>query len=429
MRLLYLLLSYLLAPFVVLILVWKGLGNRDYWERFEERFGFGRSRTRHPAVWLHAVSVGEVMAASSLIRALRGEFPDLPVVVTTVTPTGARRVADLFGEEVVHSYVPYDTPGSVSRFFDRFRPRLAIIMETELWPNLYDECGRRGVPLVLANARISPRSIGKYRRFVGLFREVLSHGVIAAQSERDADRFRWLGAEPERVHLVGNLKFDFEMPAEVVAEGRRFRARHAGGRPVWVAASTHEGEEEQVLAAHREVLASVPDVLLILVPRHPQRADAVVTLLAREGLRHARRSHAVSCDPGTQVFLGDTLGELNMFYASADLAFVGGSLVPVGGHNLLEPAALGVPILTGPYCFNAEDVADMFLEAGAARSVTGPGDLAREVLACLSDPGACGERGALGRRIVAANRGALERLLRLLRPLLERRPATPPASR
>ena len=235
MRAFYLFLSYVLAPLVVPILVWKALRNPDYLDRWEERFGFGRTRTRRRAIWIHAVSVGEVVAASPMVKDLRQRFPDVPVVMTTVTPTGAQRVSGLFGDEVIHSYVPYDMPGAVRRFFDRFRPRLAIIMETELWPNLYDECGRRKVPLVMANARVSPRSMKHYRRFVSLFKETLSHGIVlAAQSQRDAERFLLLGADPGRTHVVGNIKFDIGLPDSVIAEGRELRAKQAADRPVWI---------------------------------------------------------------------------------------------------------------------------------------------------------------------------------------------------
>jgi 3-deoxy-D-manno-octulosonic-acid transferase len=418
-RLFYLALSYVLAPFVVLIIVWKGLRNRAYWERVEERFGFGRSRTDRRAIWIHAVSVGEVTAASSMVRELLNRYPHLPVVMTTVTPTGARRVQDLFGDQVIHSYIPYDMPGAVVRFFDRFNPRLAVIMETELWPNLYNECGRRRVPLVLANARVSPRSVYKYRRFVSLFSETLSHGiVIAAQSRRDADRFRWIGAPPERTHVVGNIKFDLELPVDQVDRGRQFREEQLAGRPVWIAASTHEGEEEQVLEAHRLVRESLPEALLILVPRHPERFQAVAGLLGRRRLSFVRRGSGEAATPETEVFLGDTLGELTLFYAAADAAFVGGSLVPIGGHNALEPAALGLPIMTGPYTFNAEDIAEMLQDAGAAVQVEDTPSLAEAATRLLSDPALRKERGDAGRRIVAENRGALERLMGLLEPLL-----------
>ena len=420
MRAFYLFLSYVLAPLVVPILVWKAMRNPAYLDRWEERFGFGRSHTERRSIWIHAVSVGEVVAASTMVRRLREAYPDVPVLISTVTPTGAQRVADLFGEEVIHSYIPYDMPGAVKRFFDRFKPRLAIIMETEIWPNLYHECGRRGVPLVLANARVSPRSVGKYRRFVSLFAETLSHGIVlAAQSERDAERFRLIGASPARTHVVGNIKFDVELPAEVIDAGRRFRAENAPGRPVWIAASTHEGEEEVAVAAHLALRHRFPGLLLILVPRHPQRFDSVAATVDRSGLKYVRRSSGAPCTTETDVFLGDTLGELSIFYAAADVAFVGGSLVRVGGHNLLEPAAVALPIVTGPHNFNAEDIAEMFGSAGALRIVEDQQSLEREIADCLASPESSRRRGMAGRTILDENRGALDRLLKLVMPLLD----------
>ncbi|MGB5210356.1 MAG: lipid IV(A) 3-deoxy-D-manno-octulosonic acid transferase [Gammaproteobacteria bacterium] len=420
MRLLYLVLSYILAPSVIFILLWKGMTNRAYFERFEERFGFGRSRTDRPSIWIHAVSVGEVVSASPMVWEFRRKYPDLPVVMSTVTPTGGERVAALFGDDVIHSYIPYDTPGAVSRFFDRFNPRLAIIMETELWPNLFAECGAREVPLVMANARISPRSVNKYKRFVGLFRETLAFGIlIAAQSQRDAERFLELGAAPERTHAIGNLKFDFDLPAGIRQRGQALRREIAGARPVWVAASTHEGEEEQILAAHRQILEHEKDALLILVPRHRERFETVAELLRQSGMCFERRSSQGTCGSAYSVFLGDTLGELLTFYSAADVAFVAGSLEPVGGHNLLEPAALGIPVLTGPHNFNAEDVVLKLTEGGAAKVISGSENLAREVIPFLTDPALRAAWGSRGQQIVSDNRGALRRLLDMVEPLLD----------
>ncbi len=417
-RFAYVLLSYVLAPFVAAFLIIRGLRNPAYLERFGERFGFSRNRLES-CIWVHAVSVGEVQAASGLVRALRERYPELPLVMTTVTPTGAQRVNSLFGDNVIHVYAPYDLPGAVRRFFDRLSPRLAIIIETELWPNLYHECGRRRVPLVLASARISPRSVTKYRRFVGLFREALSHGiVIAAQGESDAERFRSLGANPARTHTTGNIKFDMAPTVDVREQGDALRAEHAAGRPVWVAGSTHEGEEALVLDAHASLRGTVPDALLMLVPRHPERFASVAALARDRGYRVVTRSSGAVCDAQTDVFLVDTLGELMAMYAAADIAFVGGSLVPIGGHNLLEPAALGKPILTGPYTFNAEDIAALFIDQGAAERVATAGQLADRLGVLFADAEAARRMGERGREVVSQNRGALARLLELIDPLV-----------
>ena len=418
---LYVFITRLALPFVALLLAWKALGNPAYRERFGERFGFGRANLRRPGIWVHAVSVGEVVAASSLIEALLRRHPGLPIVVTTVTPTGARQVRDLFGERVLHSYAPYDSPGSVRRFFRRMQPRLAIIMETELWPNLYAECGARGVPLVLANARISPRSVDRYRRFSGLFGAALSHGiVVAAQSEQDAERFRLIGANPEHTEVTGNLKADLAFPAGLIESGQALRHEHAPDRPVWVAASTHEGEEAAALDAHAQLRQRLPDALLLLVPRHPDRFDGVAELLMRRELRFGRRSRGEVPAPGDAVYLVDTLGELPMFYAAADVAFVGGSLVPIGGHNLLEPAALSLPVVAGPHNFNAEEIADMLKRAGGLEIVGDATQLGAAVLRLLEDPVMRSERGAAACSAAADSGGALEKLLRLLEPLLAR---------
>jgi 3-deoxy-D-manno-octulosonic-acid transferase len=415
----YILISYLVAPAVALLLFWKGVRNRAYWERFEERFGFGRSGFDRPGIWVHAVSVGEVVAASSLIAALRSSYPQYPIVVTTATPTGAQRVRDLFGDDVLHSYAPYDMLGSVRRFFARMQPRLVIVMETELWPTIFSECGERGVPLVLANARISPRSVARYRRLVALFRHALSHGMlIAAQSEQDAERFLSLGANPESTVVTGNLKADLEFPEGMIERGREFRQRHTAVRPVWVAASTHAGEEEAALAAHELVRARLPDALLIIVPRHPDRFNGVADMLGSRGIEFQRRSLGQSPLPNDAVFLADSLGELPMYYAAADVAFVGGSLVPIGGHNLLEPAALALPVITGPYNFNSEDIAGTLLETGGLQIVMDGPALGDAVTALLSDPELRRERGEHARKMVIHSGGALEKLLELLDPLL-----------
>jgi 3-deoxy-D-manno-octulosonic-acid transferase len=370
---------------------------------------------------VHAVSVGEVQAAASLVLALRRRYPDVPLVVTTVTPTGAQRARALFGDAVQVRYIPYDLPGSVRRFFNRVRPRVAVILETELWPNLYHFCGQRKVPLVLASARISPRSVGRYRLLASLFRETLSHGiVIAAQGEGDAERFRSIGANPARTHVTGNIKFDLALPDDIRAQGAALRERYAPGeRLVWVAGSTHDGEEAAMILVQRRLRAAGLDVLLVLVPRHPGRFQDVAALLRQAGVPFVRRSTDEPVRADTEVLLVDTLGELVAFYAAADLAFVGGSLVPVGGHNLLEPAALALATLSGPQVFNAQDIAGLLVDEGAVELVADADALGEAVLRLLSDPAERRRRGEAGLRVVERNRGALERLLDLLRPVID----------
>ena len=419
MRFAYALVTYLLMPVYAAYWFARGLGNSSYRDRFGQRFGFGYPLMTGGSIWIHAVSVGEVQAAVPLIKSLKNQFPDRRLLVTTVTPTGAARVAALFGDSVQHCYIPFETPYAVTRFFNSVQPDIALILETEIWPNLYHECGQREVPLILVSARISPNSLDTYRRFLPLFRETLSYGiVIAAQSETDAERFRALGAAPERTKVTGNIKFDIELPQDLMERGDAFRRENFEGRPVWVAASTHDREEEQVLDAHEQLSKRFPDALLILVPRHPERFAAVRSLLHKKGLNVVARTEGVPCTSATEVYLGDTMGDVPLFYAAANVAFVGGSLVPIGGHNLLEPAALGRPVVTGPHLFHTQDIAAKFEKLGASIAVNNASQLATAVADLFADEATATDIGNRGRELVQQNRGALERLLKLLEPLL-----------
>lgn len=417
MRLLYLCLGYGLVPILLAAALGRGLRDRRQVEGLGERLGFGPAR---PAggIWVHAVSVGEVQAAAGLVRELRRRVPALPLTLTTATATGRARARALFGKAVDVRYLPYDLPGAVRRFLARTQPRLGVVLETELWPNLYRACRRAGVPLVLANARVSQRSVRRYRWLGRLVPETLAGVEIAAQSDADAARFAALGAERGRIHVVGNLKFDVEPAAGIGQRGRELRATLGGARPVWVAGSTHEGEEEVVLDAQARLAAKLPRALLVLAPRHPPRFEAVAALLRRRRVDFVTRSSGAPVAASTQVLLLDTLGELVLFYAAADAAFVGGSLVPIGGHNLLEPAALGRPVLTGPHTHNAAEVARVLIEARAAQVVRDAGGLAECLAQLLGDEAARTESGARGRAAVDANTGALGRLLGLLAPRL-----------
>lgn len=418
MRILYNLLTYvLLIPYTIYWLL-RALVNDSYRHRLAQRFGFAYQRLE-PSLWVHAVSVGEVVAAAPLIRALLERYPQHPLLLTTVTPTGAARAQSLFGDAIAHAYIPFETPDAVNRFFRRAQPKIAMIMETEIWPNLYHGCGTRRIPLVLVSARISPRSVNSYRKLLPLFRETLSHGiVIAAQSEADAERFISLGASEQRTRVTGNIKFDTELPPDLLARGQALRRKVMGERPVWIAASTHDGEEELVLQAHRQLLAKHPNLLLILVPRHPQRFPAVRSLIEKSEFEYVARTSGDVCKASTSVYFGDTMGEVTLFYAASDIAFVAGSLTPIGGHNMLEPAALGVPVLTGPYVFNAQEIADRFVAEEACRMVQDTDGLVAEVDRLLRHPNEARALGENGRQILEKNRGALLRLLRLIEPLI-----------
>lgn len=418
MRIVYSLLTYPLQIPVAVYWLFRGLVNRSYRDRIGQRFGIGYPKLEN-CIWIHAVSVGEVQAAVPLIRKIAKRFPNRRLLISTVTPTGAARVEAVFGDTVTHCYIPFEMPLAVNRFFASLNPDLALIMETEIWPNLYRGCGVRDIPLILVSARISPNSLTGYRRFLPLFRETLSHGIIiAAQSKADADRFRTLGASSVRTWVTGNIKFDIQLPTNLVADGRRIREDLFGDRPVWIAASTHEHEEELVLKAHRILIEQQPDLLLLLVPRHPERFKDVRNLLNQQRVKFIARTDGQACNPMTKVFVVDTMGELPLFYAASDVAFVGGSLVPVGGHNLLEPAALGLPVISGPHVFNAEEIAGMFVEHGAARMVNDANELAAVVSELITDNELAAEMGNQGREIVLRNRGAIERLFALLEPLI-----------
>jgi 3-deoxy-D-manno-octulosonic-acid transferase len=424
MRFVYSLLTYPAALAAFAVVLWRAVKDRSYRLNLGERFGFGRA-VNDDSLWVHAVSLGEVSAAAALVRALRRRHPPRPLVLTTATPTGRARAQALFGDVDVR-FAPYDTPDSVARFLDRIRPRSVVIMETELWPNLFHACARRGIRVVLASARLSPRSVTRYRRLGGLFRGIFSGDVmVAAQSYEDAARFLAIGAHPGSIQVVGNAKFDIEVGADAAARGAQLRGASFGTRPVWIAGSTHAGEEDQVLDAHALVCDRYPDALLVLAPRHPGRFDNVADLIGRRGISFVRRSSGAPVPADARVLLLDSVGELVDFYAAADMAFVGGSLVPVGGHNLLEPASLGLPVLTGPSQDNGKETAAMLLRLGVAREVSDAGGLAAAVLTLFADPQERRRIGERGRAVVEANRGSVARLLALIEPEMPMPAASP----
>lgn len=415
MRRLYTLLLYLLIPAVLLRLAWRGFQLPGYWRRIPERFGFITPPTLPPGayiVWLHAVSVGEAQAAVPLVQKLIARDARLRIVLTTMTPTGAAHVRDKLGDDVTHYYVPYDLPGAVRRFLSRVRPRMAIIMETELWPNIFHCCAARATPLILANARLSERSARRYAHVHSLISATLNQvTAIAAQSAPDAERLIDLGAPRERVRVTGSIKFDIKLPASLHEQAAVLRRSLGTERALWIAASTREGEEELILDAFDAVKQALPHSLLVLVPRHPERFAKIAALCRKRDLRTVLRSEGRACDERTDVFIGDSMGELPLFYAASDVAFVGGSLVPAGGHNLIEPAALGLPLITGPYMFNFTEVSRLLREAGAVTEITNANDLGAAVVRHLQDANLRHAAGERGRRLVEQNRGALHKLV------------------
>ncbi|MGH8125203.1 MAG: lipid IV(A) 3-deoxy-D-manno-octulosonic acid transferase [Rhodanobacteraceae bacterium] len=414
LRFLYTVAMYIATPVIVWRLIVRGVRYHGYFRRWRERFGRFPDPGLQDSIWVHAVSVGEVNAALPLIEALRRRYAPRPMVVTTVTPTGSERIRKVFGGEVFHVYLPYDLPRAVEHFLDRVRPTLAVVMETEIWPNLFHQCGRRGILLTMVNARLSERSLRSYKPIRPLVREALENvALIAAQSHADAHRYRTLGAVAARVHVSGNLKFDSSLPKDVRKLGEELRRQWGEMRPVWIAASTHEREELAAFEAHLKVLARMPDALLLIAARHPERFRLVEHAARNLGFAFATDS-AGDAGPETQCLVIDAMGAMMRYFAACDLAFVAGSLVPIGGHNVLEPAALSKPVLVGPHTFNFEEITRTMVDAGGARRVASAHELGAAVLELLRDPVERARMGAAAYRVYAGERGAVRRTMLLL---------------
>ena len=430
-RALYSWLLRLAFPYVCLRVFWRGLRNRDYWRRIPERFGFIPSLGGARVIWVHAVSVGEVRAAAALVQTLCERYSDHRIVLTAMTPTGSATARSLFGDRVTHCYVPYDYPSVVNRFLDRTRPALVLILEKELWPNLVHFSRARGIPVCVVNAQLSEKSLRGWRRLGTLATTTFDQiTAYAAQTDADARRLITAGARPEAMQVVGSIKFDLTLPADLPARAQALRHGWGAARPVWLAASTHEGEEDAVLRAHAVLKMRFPGLLLVLVPRHPERFDSVARLCERAGFQVARRSDAppraatqpTVLAPTVDVLMGDTMGELQIFYSACDVSFIGGSLVPVGGHNFLEAAAVGRPFVFGPGMRNIEEIARLAVARGAGVQIAQGEQLAQAIGNFLADADQRTRAGDAGRQMVAENRGALARTLRLIEGLLERRP-------
>ena len=408
--------AYLLLPYALVNLIWRGLRYPAYWRRWPERFGFVAPINDARVIWVHAVSVGEVRSSAPLVKAIAERLPHHQILVTTMTPTGSDQVRELFGGRVLHSYVPYDFPDAVNRFLDRVKPEIAVIAETEFWPNLFGACARRRIPLNLVNVRLSQASFRGYS-WVGATVETMlsSANLICAQSSLDAQRLRNLGVEDRLIKVAGNLKFDVEVPASIVSEGLELRERWGRERPVLIAGSTHSGEERQLLEALSILQRRYPDLLLVLVPRHPERFAAVARISRRRGFDTALRSEVAGVLPPTvEVLLGDTMGELQRLYAAADVAFIGGSLVRHGGQNPLEACAVRVPVIFGPHMFHFEEISAMALERGAARQVRNVGELAAAMTLYIDQPSLRAAAGEQAHTLISDNHGALENTLTLL---------------
>lgn len=427
MRLFYSALFYFLTPVILARLYWRGRKQPGYSERWSERLALYDSVPEPGVIWFHAVSVGEAEAAFPLVRAIKHQFPSRTILVTATTPTGSARIKEVLGDTAKHVYLPYDLPDCVDRFIRHYRPVLAVVLETEIWPNFYRACGRQGIPLAIVNARLSERSARGYLKLRSLTRESLSHvRLIAAQTSEDAKRYIAIGANPKSVVVTGNIKFDMELPAAAEERARAMRSALFGERPVLIAGSTHPGEESLVLTAFNSLRRQLPELLLILAPRHPHRAADIIAECRKFGLATRLRSEKSACDEPVDVFLLDTLGELRSFYAVSDAAFVGGSLVPVGGHNVLEPAAVGLPVMFGPHLFNFAEIGRKLKESGGGIEVKNAEELAYWAGRLLCDESLRSEIGGNGKRFVSANQGAVQKIAELLGGLKAGRAFNPP---
>lgn len=411
-RVFYTLVLWMLLPVMLLRLLWRARRQPAYLQQLGERFGFYSGAPHQPLIWLHAVSVGETRAAAPLIKALQQQYPDHGILLTHMTPTGRETGRQLFGDQVMQAYLPYDFPHATRRFLQHFQPRIGLLLETEIWPNLTHVCQRQRVPLLLVNARLSERSARRYQRIRALIRPALQKlSGIAAQTTADADRLTQLGAD--KITISGNLKFDISAPPEQIEQGRQWRQSFAQ-RPVWLAASTREGEEEIIL----DILEKLPpEILLVLVPRHPQRFDNIATLLRTRQQAFRRRTQSPP-QQDTRVWLGDSMGELYSYYAASDVATIGGSILPYGGQNLIEACATGTPVLIGPHTENFEAIANDAISSGAAIRVNTIEQWADVLQQLLANPQKRHNMAQAGRQFAHQHQGATMRTIDLIKPYL-----------
>jgi len=416
MRVLYSCLFYLLIPAILLRLFWRGFKAPDYRQRWHERFAcYNKAAYNNKlptgVIWFHAVSVGEAEALFPLIKQIQQRHPAIPLLITTTTPTGSARVKAVLKDSVAHVYLPYDLPDAVRRFMQCFKPRLAVIVETEIWPNLFSYCGKHNIPLCIINARLSEKSSRRYQKIPSLIAHVLAGvNLVAAQSRDDAGRFIAIGAKTEAVKTFGNIKFDVDIPQAIIEQGLQLKAQYFAGRFVWLVASTHKHEEPIFLSLYQEIKQRIPELLLIIAPRHPERFNEVRTLTEQQGLTVTTRTSGASCPQASDVYLLDTMGELKMFYAASDAAFVGGSMVNTGGHNILEPVAIGVPTLFGPYMSNFKQIAEGILKQDAALQCQDREAIAAAIYLLHQDPVYKENLAEKGRQFILQNRGVITKI-------------------
>lgn len=419
MNILYTILLYLIQPLIWFRLLWRSRKAPDYRKRWLERYGFCKNKVKSGGILVHAVSVGETLAAIPLIKTLQKQYPQLPITVTTMTPTGSKQVKTLLKDSVSHVYLPYDLPCAIHRFLKAVKPKLVIIMETELWPNLISQCHNKKIPLIIANARLSERSANRYHKLGKAISKLLTKiSTVAAQNEQDGERFLSLGLPKEHLTVTGSIKFDIELTdKQSLAQLKQQWQLH---RPVLIAASTHSGEDEIILSAFQRLLKNHSNLLLILVPRHPERFKTVEELISDNKLNYIKRSTKQIPTEQTQVILGDTMGELLELYGLANIAFVGGSLIEHGGHNPLEPALHHIPIISGKYFFNFKVICEQLIEANGMLICDSTADsLYSTVNSLLNDDNRCQQMGENAYQVLKRNQGALNRLLKVIHHYLE----------
>ncbi len=415
MRTLYTCLFYLATPFILLRLLWRSIKAPSYRSRWRERFGLYNRKYRQDVIWFHAVSVGEAEALFPLAKLVLQHHPDANLLITTTTPTGSARVKAVMQNSVGHVYLPYDIPFAITRFMQCFKPKMAVVMETEIWPNLFAYCGKHKMPLYIINARLSEKSAKGYQKLPALVCSTLAHvKLIAAQTQDDALRFAAIGAKSDAVKVLGNIKFDGSVSNETIIQGRQLKIGLFDGRFVWLVASTHKDEEAIFLEVYKQLKQEIPNILLVIVPRHPERFAEVKKLAGHHQLTVASRSVNDPCHQHTDVYLADTMGELKMMYAASDVAFVGGSMVPVGGHNILEAAVVGTPILFGPYMANFKDIAEGMLRLGGAIQCHDKSEIFNAMIALYSDPTYRQSLIGNGKEFVRLNKGALTNVFDIL---------------
>ncbi len=409
---------YLLLPLVLLRLLWRSKFNPAYRQRIPERLGFVSQDSQLPIIWLHAVSVGETIAARPLIELILKDYPDYRLLVTTTTPTGSEQLKTLFSTRVAHVYFPYDLPDVISRFMRKINPVMLIVMETEIWPNLYAACNKNEIPLLMLNARLSEKSVVGYSRFKAFVSETLANvDVISVRSTMDAERFKRLGASEHKIKVLGNIKYDIQPNKQQISIGQQRQKQWGVDRKVWIAASTHEGEDEEILMTYEKLLDQFPTLILVLVPRHPERFDDVYEMcqaIENKGIRTIRHSQVDTyANQNFNIILGDTMGIMQSWFAAADVVFVGGSLVPTGGHNPLEAILFGVPVVSGKYMFNFEDMLTTLGDSGLLTLSENTSELKQNIEALLSEP----NKTLLlekSKEIMQQHRGVTARLIKLI---------------